>query len=185
MEKEILFTTSKWDIIQEIAKSPQAPLGIAKILNTTIANVSQQLRLLEAAGLVKKRRIANVGAGQPRALFSLSDDFVFMSLASRGLAKKKLLNISKLQVAVSRVWLLEIAESDVLVKFLYTHEDLLKRVGEMYLVSIKDNKVSLEATNSTLASEKITLDFGGTKYTFIISSVKEPSKNAELIYNED
>lgn len=185
MEKEILFTTSKWDILQEIAKSPHAPLGIAKILNTTIANVSQQLRLLEAAGLVKKQRVANVGAGQPRALFSLSNDFAFLSLVSRGLAKKKLLKISKLQVAVSRVWLLEILESDVLAKFLYTHESLLLEIGELYFVSIKGRNISLEAKNSTLASEKFSINFDGNEYIFFIKKVEIVSLNAELIYNEN
>jgi len=184
MEKEILFTTSKWEIIKSISIKPQSPLGIAKILNTTVANVSQQLRLLEAAGLVNKQRVANTGAGQPRALFSLSGDFLFMSLASNGLAKKELFNISKLQVVISRIWLLNIPESDILSKFIYSNENILDKVKNLYFVSVKGSKFVLETTSSTLASGEFSITFDRSEYFIKIKEVNVISRNAELIYNE-
>jgi len=184
MEKEILFTTSKWEILKSISIRPQSPLGIAKILNTSVANVSQQLRLLEAAGLVIKKRVANTGVGQPRALFSLKQNIAFISLASQGLAKKELLNISKLQVVISRIWLLNIAESDILSKFFYCNESIFNQVHNLYFVSVKGKNVSFETTNSTLASNEFSINFDGNKYLFKINQVEKISKNAELIYNE-
>ena len=49
MDLETLLTSTKWDILEMIAKKPMSPIELSKILNTTIANISQQLRLLQKA----------------------------------------------------------------------------------------------------------------------------------------
>ena len=56
MEVETLLTGTKWQIIEQLAKKKQSPLELAEKLNTTIANISQQLRLLELSNLVKKKK---------------------------------------------------------------------------------------------------------------------------------
>jgi len=184
MEIETLFTTSKWNILEEIAKKPDAPLGIAKKLNTTIANVSQQLRLLEAAGLVKKQRIANVGAGQPRALFSLSNNFAFFTLVSRGVAKKELVNLSDIQVAVTRILLLNkecIANN--LIKFLYLNENLLNNVSEIYFSHSNESTIFLEFISDETKIDEQIVESQGKKMKIKISYVKIQSSNAILVFN--
>ena len=65
MELEGLFSGTKWDILRLIAKEPRNPLELARVLGTSIANISQQLRLLEAAGLVRKEKVSNRERGKP------------------------------------------------------------------------------------------------------------------------
>ena len=53
-----MFTEQKWNILQCLSKDKFSPIQLAEKLNTTMANISQQLRLLEAANLVKKEKIS-------------------------------------------------------------------------------------------------------------------------------
>ena len=97
MDLETLLTGTKWEILEIISNKPSSPMEIAEKLNTTIANISQQLRLLQTAGLVKKQRTGSSKPGKPRMLFSLSDDYAFITVISKGFAKKKLIRISQKQ----------------------------------------------------------------------------------------
>lgn len=186
MEKETLFTTSKWEIIQTLAREPSAPLGIAKTLNTTIANVSQQLRLLEAAGLVQKKRLANVEAGKPRALYSLSADIAFLSLAARGNATKKLLTLSSLQVITSRCWLLENTISDALAAFFYSIADEQSTFKEVYYKEHSSKEIVLISLTAFKKSS-YQFSFNSKSYTIIIMNSKTiENKNAlTLLYKEN
>ena len=56
MDLETLLTNTKWEIIELLSKESLSPLELSKKLNTTIANISQQLRLLETANLIKKQK---------------------------------------------------------------------------------------------------------------------------------
>ncbi|MBR9692100.1 winged helix-turn-helix transcriptional regulator [Candidatus Woesearchaeota archaeon] len=100
MDLETLLTGTKWEIIEILANKPTSPLELAKKLNTTIANISQQLRLLQTANLIKKQRTGSAKPGKPRMLFSLSDNYAFITVFSKGFAKKKLIRISKKQKEV-------------------------------------------------------------------------------------
>lgn len=186
MEKEILFTTSKWTILQSIAQCPDAPLGIAKKLNTSVANVSQQLRLLEAAGLVKKQRIANAGAGQPRALFSLSHEFAYISLASHGIAKKELVPLSKHQVFVSRCLLLNKPDvSDTLIKFSYSNETIFNEIESLYFLSADSSEIVLETISSKSVSKTFVVKFAGRQTKVTIKKVSSISDESELLFNSE
>jgi predicted ArsR family transcriptional regulator len=102
MDLETLLTGTKWEILEILAVKPSSPLEMAKRVGTTIANISQQLRLLQTAGLVKKKRTGSGKPGKPRMLFSLSDDYAFITILSKGFAKKKLIRISQKQREVVR-----------------------------------------------------------------------------------
>ena len=100
MDLETLLTGTKWEILEILASRPSSPLELAEKLSTTIANISQQLRLLQTAGLVQKQRTGSGQAGKPRVLFSLSDNYAFITILSKGFAKKKLIKISSKQKEV-------------------------------------------------------------------------------------
>ena len=97
MELETLLTGTKWEIIELLSKKSLSPIELAEKLNTTVANISQQLRLLQTAGLIKKKRTGSGKPGKPRMLFSLSDNYAFISVFSKGFAEKKLVKISEKQ----------------------------------------------------------------------------------------
>ena len=97
MDAETLLTGTKWEIIELLAKKEFSPTELAEKLNTTIANISQQLRLLQAAGFVKKERVGTAKPGKPRVLFSIAEDYCLIMLFTKGFARKKLVKISKEQ----------------------------------------------------------------------------------------
>ena len=94
MDLETLLTGTKWDILELLAKDKLSPSELAKRLDTTIANISQQLRLLQTAGLIKKKRTGSGKPGKPRMIFSLSNNYAFVIVFTDGFAEKKLVKIS-------------------------------------------------------------------------------------------
>lgn len=104
MELESLFTSTKWNILKEISLKPQSPMQLAAKLNTSIANISQQIRLLEAAGIVKKNRLPQRDRGKPRVIFSLCEDRGYIIATMKGFAEKKLLDLDTHQKYILKVW---------------------------------------------------------------------------------
>ena len=107
MELEGLFTSSKWNILDEIAREPQSPMQLAEKLNTSIANISQQLRLLEAAGIVQKSRFPQRDRGKPRVIFSMKEDYGYLIAATNGYANKRLLALNDHHKFILKIWFIE------------------------------------------------------------------------------
>jgi len=104
MEQETLFTASKWEILKLLAEQPFSPIELAARSNTSVANISQQLRLLEMAGLVRSERIPNRDKGQPRVLYSLAGNHSFLIATTNSFAEKKLLKLSVYNKVILRIW---------------------------------------------------------------------------------
>lgn len=107
MEMETMFTEQKWNILKCLSEDKYSPLQLADKLETTMANISQQLRLLEATNLVKKEKIRNRDKGKPRTLFSLSEDHAYLISAMDRFADKRLLKVNDHHKTVLRIWFLE------------------------------------------------------------------------------
>jgi predicted transcriptional regulator len=107
MEQETLFTASKWDILKILSSGSKSPLQLAKLSNTSVANISQQLRLLEMAGLVQSKRISNRDKGQPRLLYSLVGNHSFLIASTRDFVDKKLLKLSEYNKVILKIWFLD------------------------------------------------------------------------------
>jgi predicted transcriptional regulator len=107
MEQETLFTASKWDILKTLSSGSKSPLQLAKLSNTSVANISQQLRLLEMAGLVQCKRISNRDKGQPRLLYSLVGNQSFLITSASDFVEKKLLQLSEYNKVILKIWFLD------------------------------------------------------------------------------
>lgn len=107
MEQETLFTASKWDILKILASGEKCPIQLAKLSNTSVANISQQLRLLEMAGLVHSKRISNRDKGQPRLLYSLVGNQSFLITSGRDFVDKKFLDLSEYNKIILKIWFLD------------------------------------------------------------------------------
>ncbi|MBU0472258.1 MAG: nickel-dependent hydrogenase large subunit, partial [Nanoarchaeota archaeon] len=90
MDQETLFTGSKWDILKLLEQKKMSPIELANASGTSTANISQQLRFLEIAGIVKSERISNRDKGQPRILYSLAGNSSFLISVAPGFVNKKL-----------------------------------------------------------------------------------------------
>jgi predicted transcriptional regulator len=107
MEPDYLLSDSRWEILRLIAEKPLSPIQIAKKLNTTVSYISQQLRLLEAAGLTQKERTGQVEKGKPRTLFSIPEEITYLISLTKDFAKKKLIYLTDYHKIILRIWLLE------------------------------------------------------------------------------
>ncbi|MBN1156160.1 helix-turn-helix transcriptional regulator [Candidatus Woesearchaeota archaeon] len=119
MELETLFTSSKWEIMKRISQEKESPLQIAQHLNTTIANISQQLRLLEMAGLIKKERLSNRASGKPRMLFSLKEDFAYLITCTKEGVNKKLIPLDLYQKIILNIFITQNSELEKIASEFY------------------------------------------------------------------
>jgi hypothetical protein len=131
MELETLFTSSKWEIIKRISHEKESPLQIAQKLNTTIANISQQLRLLEMSGLIKKEKLSNRASGKPRMLFSLKQDFAYLITCTKEGVGKKLISLDLYQ--------------KVILNSLLTENNELQRIANDIYIEIEKSPTDIKA----------------------------------------
>jgi len=103
----MLLASPRWEILQMIAEKPVSPVELAEKLGTTVSYISQQMRLLEVAGLVKKERTGAVERGKPRTLFSISDELAYFVLLAKGLSSKKLIKTQAYHKNILRIWSVE------------------------------------------------------------------------------
>jgi len=107
MEHETLYTATKWDILKILEKRPHSPIEIANTLKASIANVSQQLRLLELAGIVASERVPNRDKGQPRVLYRIAGDLSYLIATSGDFVGKKRVRLSEMNKIVLRIWFID------------------------------------------------------------------------------
>jgi len=110
MDQETLYTASKWEILKMLERGSRSPLEIAQRSGLSIANVSQQLRLLEMASLVTSQRISNRDKGQPRVLYSLAGNNCYVISTADSFVEKRRLDFSESNQIVMKIWFLEQAE---------------------------------------------------------------------------
>jgi len=104
MDQETLFTSSKWEILKVLAKGQSSPLELARETKTSIANISQQLRMLELANIVKSERVGNRERGEPRLLYSLIGPLSYLISASPNFVGKKQLIMTPYHEIILRIW---------------------------------------------------------------------------------
>jgi predicted transcriptional regulator len=134
MELDSFLSSPRWDILRVIAEKPSSPMEIAAHINTTISFVSQQLKLLEAAGIVKKTRTGNVDKGKPRTLFSISKETMYVVPLAKGFQEKKLLPLTRERSIILKIWSLEDQKSHVpLERFFWSIEGFLKTIDALFV----------------------------------------------------
>jgi predicted transcriptional regulator len=121
MEQETLFTASKWDILKMLSSGSKSPLQLAKLSNTSVANISQQIRLLEMAGLVQCTRISNRDKGQPRLLYSLVGNQSFLIASTTDFVEKKFLNLTEYNKIILKIWFLDRPELHYFLEKMFWH----------------------------------------------------------------
>lgn len=136
-----IFSSNKWLLLKEIGSKPQSPTELAQRTSTSISNIIQQLKLLEAYSMVKHEKSKEKSSGKPKNIYSLNNEFVFAAVIRQGRVDKKFFQVE----GISKIFfnLLFIVGPDDLffiLRFNIKHEDvLLKRCrGIGFLKSTKD-----------------------------------------------
>jgi predicted transcriptional regulator len=148
MDLDNIFTSSKWKILNELAKNQTSPTELSKKINTSIANISTQLRFLKALGFVKSKTLKNNKIGKPKTLYSLSKEFAYLVLAKNNFCSKKILKLNNFHKTIFSIYFLN--ESDLhyyLLKFYFKYENILKECNALGFIGLKDKNIELLAIN--------------------------------------
>lgn len=107
MEFDLFASPSRWAILEIIAEKPSSPLEISQRLRVSVSFVSQQLKLLEVAGIVGKEKTGATEKGKPRTVYSVRDEAVYFNVLARGFASRKLIYLTDYHKMVLRVWMID------------------------------------------------------------------------------
>jgi predicted transcriptional regulator len=149
MDFDMFLTSPRWEILQIIAEKPASPVEIAQKLGTTISYISQQLKLLDAAGVVKKERTGAVERGKPRTLFSISNELAYITTLSSGFSNKKLVRLDEHHKAILKIWAVEDVSLHSYIERLYWKlEENLNEASSIFLDAVS-GKIFISASKKS------------------------------------
>jgi predicted transcriptional regulator len=136
-----LFTNSKWLLIKEISGQHQSPTELAEKTNTSLSNVIQQLKLLEAYNIVRKEKSLERNTGKPRTIYSINDEFVYGIMLRDGKCEKRYFKIDEMNATLANI-IFTLNPDDIfyMMKFSFKYEDILKKCKAIgFIKSTKDS----------------------------------------------
>jgi len=155
---EEICTNNKWALLQLIAEEPQTPSALALKTHTSISNVVQQLKLLEAYNIVTheraplqepeqktttsiKSRIKN--SGKPKNIYTLTTQTIYMTILRKGFAQKKTIKLDSNNILLfTTIATTNSEDAFFILKFMMTYEDLIKKTKAIGF--LKSTRESIE-----------------------------------------
>ena len=131
-----MFATPRWKILETLAMNPSSPVELSKKMKTSVAYVSQQLRLLETAGLLDKVKTGKVEAGKPRSVFSVIKEIAFLTLLVKNTPIKRPIYMTEKSKILLRIWAIENREVvEALEEFYFLIGSNLKDINAIFFDS--------------------------------------------------
>ncbi|MEM4625700.1 MAG: winged helix-turn-helix domain-containing protein, partial [Candidatus Pacearchaeota archaeon] len=155
-----------------LAKEPSSPLEISKRINTSIAYVSQQLRLLEAGGLITKQKTGSSEKGKPRTVFSLSRELLQISVLMNKMPSRKIISLTDYHKLVLRIWQIDDSELHRYIEkfYFWIEEDISEISGIFVYLDKKPRILILSDSKKIRAKIDSFIKIVGDKFDFFISS---------------
>ncbi|MCF7910311.1 winged helix-turn-helix domain-containing protein [Candidatus Pacearchaeota archaeon] len=185
MRFDSFLSSPRWEILELISKKPLSPIELAEKLNTTVSYVSQQLKLLDAAGIVKKEKTGASEKGKPRALFRLSDEILYLTILTHNFSAKKSVNLTNHHKAILSIWMIEDSSLHFFFEKLFwkLHENL-KEIQGIFLERTSTPRLLILSDSKTLKS-KIESYVGDFEKKINYSFVTETQINKLKLAKED
>lgn len=133
---------NKWNILKEIAKKEQSPLELSKKLQTSISNIIQQLKVLEAYNIIGKKRSNEKNIGKPKTIYYIKEESAFVILLKNNNPEKKIFKIEGFNNILYTILFLSPDDTFYIIKFLLKYDDLIKKCKAIGL--IKTTKETIE-----------------------------------------
>lgn len=138
-----IFSNSKWTLIKEIAIKKQCPTELAIKTNTSLSNITQQLKLLEAYNIIKREKSGERNTGKPKTMFSLNEEFTYSIMLKNGKAERKYFKIEGFNsLLFNSMFILGVEDAFYMLKFSFKYEDILKKCKSIGV--IRAGKESIE-----------------------------------------
>lgn len=136
-----IILNNKWIILKEIAQAPQSPSDLALKLNTSLSNITQQLKLLEAYKLVRKEKSEKKQAGKPRTIYHINTEVAYATILMENKAERKIFPIdNNNRMFFNIVFSLNPDDLIYILKFTFKYDDVLKKCKAIgFLKSTKDS----------------------------------------------
>jgi DNA-binding transcriptional ArsR family regulator len=138
-----ILSNNRWVILKEIAETPQSPSDLALKTSTSLSNITQHLKLLEAYKIVRKDKSEEKNAGKPRTIYSLNVELAYALVLKEGKAERKIFNIDSSNNMFFDV-LFSMNHDDLMfmLKFIFKYEEVLKKCKAIGF--LKSTKESIE-----------------------------------------
>lgn len=136
-----ILSNNRWVILKEIAEGPQSPSDLALKTNTSLSNITQHLKLLEAYKIVRKDKSEEKNTGKPRTIYSLNVELAYALVLKEGKAERRVFNIDSNNDMFFDV-LFSTNHEDLMfmLKFSFKYEEVLKKCKSIgFLKSSKDS----------------------------------------------
>lgn len=181
MDYDTFLSSQRWVILEIIAKKPSSPVEISQKIGTSVSYVSQQVKLLEAAGLIRKERTGSADKGKPRLVYSIAREILQVTGLLRNSPMKKNLSLDLHKKVTLRIWDLENESLHPLIeKFYWEIEADLKDVSGIYFDSSKKELLLVSDSKKIRANaEKLE----GLKTKFVSESELKKFGEVHVLYD--
>ncbi|MBU0757491.1 MAG: winged helix-turn-helix domain-containing protein [Nanoarchaeota archaeon] len=144
MDLNKIFSDSRWEMIKELSKGEKSPIELSKKIRTSLANVSMQLKLLEALSIVEKKRTNSRGVGKPRTLYRLKKEAAYMTIVAENNCAKKLVKMGAMEKIIFSAYLLNDQKlSQNLLRFFFLNEDEVNSSFGFSYLGTRDGTIRL------------------------------------------
>ena len=156
MDFDLFFSSPRWKVLEVIANRPSSPIEISKELGTSVAYISQQLKLLEAANLVKKEKTGAALKGKPRNIYSLTKEILPLTVLMNKLAARKIIELNDHHKIILKIWLIEDTNlHNILQKLFWKLEPSLEDIEGIFFDSSSSKNKVIVVSESKKLSQKI------------------------------
>jgi len=177
MDFDLFLTYPRWEILQIIAKKPSSPAEIAAKLNTTVSYVSQQLKLLDAAGFVTKKKTGATEKGKPRTLFSLSNELLYLIVLTSKFSEKKLIHLTDYHKTIIKIWLLSDSSFHYYIeKLFWKLEENLDEIEAIFVEKINPHVIVVSESKKLKSKIELFIKNIGKKIDFSFISKNQLRK---------
>ena len=191
--KQFELSETKWSFLKELEKGPLSPKELAELTNTSIANASQQLRLLEAQGFLKKLKQKGNNIRQERdarILYSIAKQKVWVTKISKDYVDEK--ELKSPDNFLINLLLLDIKESKHILKFFLNNEEIQQKMSCLFYLQTWNDEIHFlvvtdkldffrsenHSFNVTHNNKTLTIKF----WSHSVNELKEGLKNNEVYY---
>ncbi|MCC7574679.1 ArsR family transcriptional regulator [Candidatus Woesearchaeota archaeon] len=136
------FSGTKWVLLKQLEKEPLSPKELASLTSTSVANASQQLKLLEAQGYLKKIKIKGDYTRKDRdarILYSISKPMVWISKIGKDYVNRK--EIKNPDNFLFNLLLCDLKDAMPVLKFFLNKEELFKRINCLFYLQTINNEI--------------------------------------------
>lgn len=176
MRFEQLLGNAKWEILATVAENDASATEIARAAKMSLANVSQQAKLLEAYGLLTIRKEERTTLGKPKLIYRLGKELAHIAMARRGFAGQRTIALDPFHTAVLNIWFLpKIEDHYCLQKLFWQQEEYVEATEGIAVIDSSGNEIHLLVIAPEEHLEKLRKKFskiaikGGEKEKSVIS----------------